>query len=141
HNLMDNVQIQFNELTVQEFDNYWLDFNYQFRLRGSKRVGYRNMIGDIPSMYQPVLAELPLGTGGYFSVPFPFFFSEDSGVALPAAALPFNDIKININFKSLSDMVVIYPGTSNASGARLAALSDVKLYQSGAFTTSTPTLQ
>jgi len=28
HNLFEKVNISFNELVVQEFDNYWLDFNF-----------------------------------------------------------------------------------------------------------------
>ena len=115
HNLFEKVNIEFNSLIVQEFDNYWLDFNFQFRVRGSKRVGYRNMIGDISSMTNPVgpsfiTNPVPLGTGGFFSVPFPFWFGEDSGIALPVAALPFNDIKVNYCFRRLEELLVVYPG-------------------------------
>lgn len=130
HNLFERVSISFNELTVEEFDNYWLDFNFQFRKRGSKRIGYRNMIGDIASMTTPVALDTALGTGGYFSVPFPFWFTEDSGIALPVAALPFNDIKINYVFRKWEDLIVIYPGTAAVGGARVATSSDVFVYGS-----------
>ncbi len=116
HNLFEKVNISFNELVVQEFDNYWLDFNFQFRKPGSKRIGYRNMIGDIASMTTPVPPGTPLGTGGYFSVPFPFWFGEDTGIALPVAALPFNDIKINYIFRAWQDLVVVFPGTLATGG-------------------------
>jgi hypothetical protein len=116
HNLFEKVSISFNELVVQEFDNYWLDFNYQFRKPGSKRVGYRNMIGDIGSMTTPVAPGVPLGTGGYFSVTFPLFFAEDSGIALPVAALPFNDIKINYVFRRWEELIVVFPGTLATGG-------------------------
>lgn len=111
HNLMERVQISFNELIVQEFDNYWLDNNFQFRLRGSKRVGYRNIIGDIFAMTSAVGPNTPLGTGGFFSCPLPFWFDQDSGLALPVAALPFNDIKINYHFRRWQELVIINPGT------------------------------
>ena len=131
HNLFEKVNISFNELVVQEFDSYWLDFNYQFRKRGSKRIGYRNMIGDIAAMTTPVAPGVPLGTGGYFSVPLPFWFGEDSGIALPVAALPFNDIKINYQFRRWEDLVVVYPGTAAVGGpggpgtGRAATCADV----------------
>src|SRR3989344_5995013 len=32
HNVIKKCSITFNELVVQEFDNYWLDFNYMFRI-------------------------------------------------------------------------------------------------------------
>jgi hypothetical protein len=126
HNLISRCQISFNELVVQEFDNYWLDFNYQFRLRGSKRIGYRNMIGDIAAMTNPVGPGVPLGTGGFFSCPLPFWFSEDSGLALPVAALPFNDIKIIYNFRSWQHLLVINPGT----GGTPPNINDVIVFNS-----------
>lgn len=134
HNLFEKVSITFNELTVHEFDNYWMDGNYQFRVRGSKRVGYRNMIGDIDSMTTPVGPSVPLGTGGYFTCVFPFFFGEDSGVALPIAALPFNDVKINYHFRRWEDLIVVYPGTIAVGGpggpgtGRAATINDVKIF-------------
>ena len=143
HNLFEKVNISFNELVVQEFDNYWLDFNFQFRKRGSKRIGYRNMIGDIASMTTPVGPSVPLGTGGYFSVPFPFWFGEDSGIALPVAALPFNDIKINYVFRRWEDLLVVYPGTAAVGGpggpntGRAATCADVYVFGS---TTQKPSL-
>ena len=131
HNLFERVSISFNELVVEEFDNYWLDFNFQFRVRGSKRIGYRNMIGDIASMTTPVGPGVPLGTGGYFSCVLPFWFGEDSGIALPVAALPFNDIKINFVFRRWEDLIIVYPGTAAVGGqggpgtGRIATTADV----------------
>jgi len=110
HNLFEKVSITFNELEVEVFDNFYLDFYYQFRTRGSKRIGYRQIVGDIASMTTPVGVGIPLGTGTYFSCPFPFWFTEDSGIALPAAALPFNDIKVNYIFRRFEDLIVVSPG-------------------------------
>ena len=116
HNLFERIWITFNELMVQEFDNFWLDFNQSFRVRGSKAVGYRNMIGDIGIMTTGVTVGLaaaspaPLGTGGFFQCPFPFWYCEDTGVALPVAALPFNDIRVNYDLRDWQDLIVIdYP--------------------------------
>lgn len=143
HNLFHKVNISFNELVVQEFDSYWLDFNYQFRKRGSKRVGYRNMIGDIASMTTPVLSGNPLGTGGYFTCIFPFWFGEDPGLSLPVAALPFNDIKINYELRRWEELLVVYPGTAATGGpngpntGRAATCADVYVFGS---TTEKPSL-
>lgn len=143
HNLIEKCFISFNELTVQEFGSHWLDFNFQFRKSGAKRIGYRNMIGDIASMTTPVPPGTPLGTGGYFSVPLPFWFGEDSGLALPVAALPFNDIKINYIFRRWEDLVVVYPGTLATGGpggpntGRAATTGDVYVFGS---TTQKPAL-
>lgn len=143
HNLIANVQLNFNELTVHEFTNFWLDINFQFRKSGAKRIGYRNMIGDVPSMTSPVGPGVPLGRGEFFSVPLPFFFSEDTGLALPVAALPFNDIQIVYTLRRWEDLVTIYPGTAAVGGpggpgtGHAATTSDVFVYGS---TTQKPSL-
>ncbi len=125
HNLIKKCSITFNELTVEEFDNYWLDFNMMFRIQENKRVAYNNMIGEIASLTTDILANNASDTystsgfrglrGGYFSVVLPFFFGEDSGIALPVAALPFNDVKVNYEFRRLEDLLVMYDvnGVSN----------------------------
>lgn len=144
HNLFEKVSITFNELVVEEFDNFFLDFNYQFRMPGAKRLGYRNQIGQILAMTDSVPVGAALGTGGYFSVPFPFWFCEDSGLALPVAALPFNDIKINYNIRAWQELVVVFPGTSVVGGTggpdtgRVATTSDVYVFGS---TTQKPSIQ
>lgn len=114
HNLIEKVSVTHNELTVHEFDEFWLDMRYQFWLRGSKRVGYRNIIGDIAAMTTPVVAGGTLGTGGFFSVPLPFWFGEDSGVALPIAALPFNEVRVNYCFRTLAEVLTLDLGTGGA---------------------------
>ena len=72
-----------------------MDFHYQFKISASKRAGYRNMIGDVASLTDYVGLGVPLGTESYINVRFPLWFSVDSGRALPVAALPFNETKIN----------------------------------------------
>lgn len=136
HNIFYRVNIAFNELIVQEITSEYFDFHYQFKLRGSKRIGYRNMIGDVSSMTTPVGPGVALGDGSPRSVPIPFWFSEDSGIALPVAAMPFNDIKVNYFFRPLWDLVSIFPGTSAVGGpggpgtGRAANTGDIYVYGS-----------
>jgi hypothetical protein len=143
HNIFEKCSITFNELYVEEFDSYYLDNLFQFKTRGSKRVGYRNMIGDISSMTTPVPIGGVLGTGGYFSCPLPFWFTEDSGIALPAAALPFNDIKINYHFRKFEDLIVVFPGMvppPNQVGSQ-CTVSDIYVVQNGQVTSASPKFQ
>lgn len=126
HNLVRHVQIEFNELVVQEFDNYWLDDNFEWRCVGQKRIGYNNMIGMTSAYTQPVTAGSSVG-GGFLSLPLPFFFGEDSGIALPVAALPFNDIKITYDFRDWTELVMVDPKTS----APQATVSDLCTYVNG----------
>ena len=161
HNLFSHISITFNELTVQEFDNYFLDANARFGLPASKQVGYNNMIGDIQAMTSfveggnpttpvaPVQQSLPeaLGTGGWFQVPLPFWFTLDSGVALPIAALPFNDVKINYTFRRWQELIILenVPSTQDdgAGGTYqvpMSSINDVHTIENGSFTQNEPHL-
>jgi len=45
--------------------------------------------------------------GFTLNLPLPFFFSRDSGVALPTAALPYNDMRINFSFRNWTDLLIV----------------------------------
>lgn len=146
HNLFSYLSITFNELVIMEFGSQWFDVIYQFDVDASKKVAYRTMVGDVASLYMPQPNGNPLGNlaGTIIQVPLPFFFSEDSGVALPIASLPFNEVKINYKFNPLSSLLYVYPGTLASGGKTLGAGSGIpgsinNVVVSGT-TTQTPSL-
>jgi hypothetical protein len=148
HNLIAKCNIAFNELVVQEFDNYYLDVIRAYKIGASKRVGYDNMIGQVNSMTQlrgnPTTTNAAykgaVGDGSYRSVPLPFWFCEDSGVALPVAALPFNDVKITYTFRQLKELIVVSGGAAGG-GNYFPTVADVVLYSDvNTPTTSVPEL-
>lgn len=110
HNLIRECCITFNDLVAARFDNYHLDFWSAFTVPAGKRNGYNNMIGNFDDM-----------TGGHapgdpiesftLNLPLPFFFTRDSGVALPTAALPYNDMRISCAFRDWSDLLILSDGT------------------------------
>jgi hypothetical protein len=151
HNLIQKCQISFNELIVQEFDNYYLDVVRQYKVPAAKQAGYDNMIGNVATMtslggniYAPGGSPLryAVGDGTARMIPLPFFFAEDSGVALPVAALPFNDIKINYIFRELAELVVVFPGSGPAAaGFAYPGVGDVVVWSDNESpTTTTPSL-
>jgi hypothetical protein len=152
HNLIRKCNITFNELVVEEFDHYWLDFNYMFRIPANKRVGYKNMIGDISTLTTGLPTTATFATiatngalwGGFFSVPLPFWFQEDSGIALPVAALPFNDVKINYEFRTVAQLLVFnnpFGGVINNSVSQLTFFFQDFSASTGTITTTTDTTQ
>lgn len=115
HNIIDTCKIKFNELLLQEFDSYWLDFNQELRTTASKYIGYQNMIADVTSFYgvSPVAGAFPdnvKGDGGFHTVVLPFWFGEDTGLALPIAALPHNDVYVEFSFRNWQVLVVVDDG-------------------------------
>jgi hypothetical protein len=52
------------------------------------------------------------------NLPLPFFYTRDSGVALPTAALPYNDMRINFSFNDWTSLLIkdIYTASSATAG-------------------------
>lgn len=109
HNLIRECCITFNDLVAARFDNFQLDFWSAFTTPAGKQNGYKNMIGDVDELIQPVGCNsvndtLPAYT---LNIPLPFFYSRDSGVALPTAALPYNDMRVNFQFRDWKDLMIL----------------------------------
>jgi len=102
HNLVKECCITFNDLVAARFDNYHLDFWSAFTVPAGKRNGYNNMIGNVPTLTNPA-ATLPAAT---LNLPLPLFYSRDSGVALPTAALPYNEMRINFSFRDWNELLI-----------------------------------
>ena len=50
-------------------------------------------------------------------LPLPFFFTQDSGLALPTAALPYNDMKINFTFRDINELLLKDAGDGTTTSA------------------------
>ena len=106
HNLIRECCISFNDLVAARLDNYHLDFWAAFTVPASKRDGYDNMVGNVNSLIAPHAPGDPLRSQA-LNLPLPFFFSRDSGVALPTAALPYNEMRITFNMRPWSELLIL----------------------------------
>ena len=130
HNLIQECSITFNDLVAARFDSYHLDFWSSFTVPAGKRNGYNVMIGNVNQLINPVAANplILVGLGGaqvaasttantqvftaqvlpsqVLNLPLPFFFTRDSGIALPTAALPYNEMRINFSFRNWTDLLI-----------------------------------
>ena len=125
HNLITECNISFNDLVAARFDNYHLDFWAAFTVPSGKRLGYLNMIGSVDPLINPVsvcgFPNGPQNPGAQIlpqatlNLPLPFFFTRDTGLALPTAALPYNEMRINFAFQSWQNLLI--QDVYTASGA------------------------
>jgi hypothetical protein len=106
HNIVREATITFNDLIAARFDSFHLDFWAAFTVPAGKRNGYSNMIGDFEDLTGGVCGgeTLPSTT---LNLPLPFFFTRDSGVALPTAALPYNEMRINFQFRKWEELLIM----------------------------------
>ena len=116
HNIIREACITFNDLVAARFDNYHLDFWTAFTVPAGKRTGYNNMIGNFDELTAP---HAPASSGVSaassldgpipsftLNLPLPFFYTRDSGVALPTAALPYNDMRLMFSFRDWRDLLI-----------------------------------
>ena len=114
HNLVEECTITFNDLIAARFDSTQLDFWSAFTVPASKKSGYRTMTGygvetlSANGRDSVFLRGVSAEESHKFSLPLPFFYSRESGVALPTAALPYNDMRINFRFRPLSSLLYVY---------------------------------
>ncbi len=107
HNLVVECCITFNDLVAATFTSVHLDFWSAFTTPPGKIDGYYQMVGtltDLTNVYGPgeTIPETTL------NLPLPLFYSRDSGVALPTAALPYNDMRINFVFNDWTRLLNQY---------------------------------
>jgi len=106
HNLVQECCVSFNDLVAARFDNYHLDFWAAFTVPAGKNNGYRNMIGDFDDLTSPHGEDVTIPSFT-LNLPLPFWFSRDSGVALPTAALPYNEMRITYSFRNWNQLLIL----------------------------------
>ena len=131
HNLIKECAITFNDLVAARFDNYHLDFWAAFTVPAGKQNGYNNMIGNIPSLVYPVPRQNGPNAGrtlqqATLNLPLPLFYGRDSGVALPTAALPYNDMRLNFSFRDATELLIYQLNDGTAGPSQIP--SDINNY-------------
>lgn len=127
HNLFSDYQMTFNDLQVDIRKNsQFYDFWTAFTVPASKRVGYDNMVGNVNALINPLADALDPDTPGLITLgqiqqyvlnlPLVTPFTRDTGVALPTAALPYNEMKYKFTVRPWSDLLIIDAGASVLGG-------------------------
>ena len=133
HNMIRECCITFNDLVAARFDNYHLDFWTAFTVPAGKRNGYNNMIGNFDDLTGPHGGTSSLGKtipSFTLNLPLPLFYTRDSGVSLPTAALPYNDMRITFSFRRWEELLIVddlskVMDGSNESPSRCAVSGDL----------------
>lgn len=110
HNLIREINIAFNDLVAERMDSYFLDFWAAFTIPAGKRNGYDNMIGNVAQLNNPssiLSAPAHVLPEYIMNIPLPFFYQRDTGVALPTAAIPYNDMIHNVYFRDIPELLII----------------------------------
>jgi len=106
HNLIRETSISFNDLFAHTINSYHLDSYAQFTVEASKRAGYEQMIGNIGDLINPHTSDQVIPKAD-LNLILPFFFTRDCGVALPTAAIPYNEMHINFQFRDWKELLIL----------------------------------
>ena len=120
HSIIKECNVTFNDLVAARLDNYHLDFWAAFTVPASKRNGYDNMVGNVSDLIDPTdfTSAIPSYT---LNLPLPFFYGRDSGVALPTAALPYNEMRINFSFRDWTELLILSTDDESTNSVQLMA--------------------
>jgi hypothetical protein len=128
HHLIKQVEVEIGGQRIDRQYGDWLQIWYELTCGMDKRHmtghGYDDMIGHgdaaLPSFLQHddnVHRETTL------FVPLQFWFCRNAGLALPLIALQYHEVKINLEFRPFSELVMHESGVAAPAAVQLASAS------------------
>ena len=105
HALIKNVEIEIGGQRIDKHYGDWLHIWNELTQTASKQRGYANMVGNVDALYRPRSvgkSTLPETT---LFIPLQFWFNRNPGLALPLIALQYHEVKINLEFRTLTDLI------------------------------------
>jgi hypothetical protein len=100
--LLKTIELEIGGQRIDKHYSEWLYIWNELSLPVGKRDGYKLMVGG-DKYNRSILLEAQQSYSLY--VPLEFWFCRNVGLALPLIALQYHEVKINIEFESLSAMV------------------------------------
>ena len=101
HVLMNNIEVTIGGSQIDKHYGLWLDIWYELTHTDEQIRGYDNMIGDVPEL-TTLNSYIPQYT---LYVPLQFWFNRNTGLALPLIALQYHEVRFNVEFSRLEDVL------------------------------------
>ena len=150
HNLINNVYVEIGGQQIDKHYGDWMHIWNELTQEAGKQAGYAEMVGNVPSLVNVLIqgAETcdapcapsgtqPNGSADVTScapeytlyVPLQFWFCRNPGLALPLIALQYHEVKVWLEFNSLSNLC--WDNTTNnviQSRVATSGLTSASLY-------------
>ena len=100
--LLKNIELEIGGQRIDKHYAEWLYIWNELSLSTGKREGYYSMVGGDKynhSIYIPAQSSYRV------HIPLEFWFCRNIGLALPLIALQYHEVKINIEFESLNNLI------------------------------------
>jgi len=102
--IISSVEFEVGGKIIDKLYGDWLNIWEELTQKYNKKA-LNKLIGNID-----LLQKYKNGHGSYLlQIPLPFYFCKYKGLALPLIALEYSDIKINVQFNNLLDVLLVGP--------------------------------
>jgi len=101
--LLKNIELEIGGQRVDKHYSEWMYIWNELSMPLGKKDGYDKMVGGNKRNSSILLP--PDGKSYTIYVPLEFWFCRNVGLALPLIALQYHEVKINIEYAQLSDMI------------------------------------
>ena len=103
--LIKKIELEIGGITIDRHYSDWFNIDHEITTNLSKRIGLNKMIGNIKE-----LVNFTSSKQGYLLyIPLIFWFNRYPNLALPLISSYNSDIKINIEFNTVDDCLIIGP--------------------------------
>lgn len=113
HALIKSAEVQIGGSSIDKHYGVWLDIWFELTHTTSLERGYNELIGDVPEL--TTLANTIPANGRNVYTPFQFWFCRNYGLSLPLIALQYHDVRINIEYELMSNLVVHTNGSNGVA--------------------------
>ena len=104
HALLNYVEVEIGGSRIDKQYGTWLEIWYELAHHaGDGDRGYDHMIGDVPELTAYNGERKPEYT---LFIPLQFWFNRHVGLALPLIALQYHEVRLNIDFARVEDLIV-----------------------------------
>lgn len=102
--LIDSIDISIGGQVIDRLNSDMLNIWYELTVSPNQINTFNNIIGNIPKLntYNTNKKE-----SYSLYIPLPFWFSKYTGISLPALALRYHDIQVNLKLKELSECCMV----------------------------------
>lgn len=112
HALIKNAEVQIGGSQIDKHYGVWLDIWYELTHTTDQERGYEAMIGDVDEL-TTLSSSIP--GGRVLFTPFQFWFCRNYGLALPLIALQYHEVRIQIEYERIENLVVYSVGTNGVA--------------------------
>ena len=114
--LIKNIELEIGGQRIDKQYGDWMYIWNELSLPRGKQAGYKTMVSGTTD------GTLADATGATLYIPLEFWFCRNPGLALPLIALQYHEVKVNIEFRGLTELGAAGKALTTAASMTSAAL-------------------